>query len=173
MNATYWAALGFGIPVMSLVATFLVLDFRGHVTDVRAAIHDPDACDGPALARAVAARLRARQAQEAGPSSNLETQAMPPLVPTGIVRFWRGDRELIAVEGVAWDEFAPLVVCRDPDRPDVWCVIHRAGKGSAVLTGYEEPEDAMAAIGRLSEVCDWASPEAIEQWEQLKGEMAA
>ncbi len=172
MNATDWAALGFGIPTVSLVAAALVLDFRGHVAAVRAALRDPGST-GPALALAVAERIRARQAEETGPASNKETQAMPPLVPTGTIRIWRGDRELLAVEGVAWDGFAPLVVCRDPDRPDVWCVIHRAGTGSVVLTGYEEPEDAMAAIGRLSEVCDWASPEAIEQWEQLKGEMAA
>ena len=173
MNATDWAALGFGIPTVAVIVTGLVLDFRGHVADVRAAIHDPDSCDGPALARAVAAQLRARQAEETtGPSLDQETQAMPPLVPTGTVRFWRDNGELFATEGIAWTPNAPLVVCRDPENPRVWAVIHRP-TGGVIRSGYDDPEDALMAVDRLDQVCDWASPEAVREWEQVMREEVA
>ncbi len=173
MNATDWAALGFGIPTVSLVAAALVLDFRGHVAAVRAALRDPGST-GPALALAVAERIRARQAEETGPASNKETQAMPPLVPTGIVRFWRDNHELVATEGIAWDDFTPLVVCRDPDAPSFWAIIHRP-TGRPFPTVYYDAEDALMAVNRLERDwdIDWASPEAAIELERLMSEEAA
>ena len=100
------------------------------------------------------------------------TQAMPPLVPTGTVRIWRDNSELLAVEGIAWDEFAPLVVCRDPEAPSFWCVIHRP-TGRPLPTVYYDAEEALMAAGRLSEVCDWTSPEVAIEWERLTGREAA
>ena len=173
MNATDWAALGFGIPIVAVIVTGLVLDVRGHVANVRQALRNPDDYDGPGFARAVAERLRARQAEETtGPDLNQETQAMPPLVPTGTVRFWRDDRELVAVEGIAWDDFAPLVVCRDPDARRFWCIIHRP-TGRPLPTVYYDAEDALMAVNRLERVCDWASPEAAIELERLMKEEAA
>lgn len=173
MNATDWAALGFGIPTVAVIVTGLVLDFRGLVSHVRLALRNPDDYDGPGFARAVAERLRARQAEETtGPDLNQETQAMPPLVPTGIVRFWRDNRELVAVEGVAWTPNAPLVVCRNPENPRVWAVIHRP-TGGVIRSGYGDPEDALMAVSRLDQVCDWASPEAVWEWEQVMKEEVA
>ena len=167
MNATDWAALGFGIPIVAVIVTGLVLDFRGHAANIRQALRNPDDYDGPGFARVVAERLRARQAEETtGPSLNQETQAMPPLVPTGTVRFWRDNRELVAVEGFAWDDFAPLVVCRDPDALRFWCIIHRP-TGRPLPTVYYDAEDALMAVNRLERVCDWASPEAAIERERL------
>ena len=173
MNATYWAALGFGIPAVAVIVSFLTLDFRGLVANIRQAFRNPGNYDGPAFARAVAARIQARQAQETtGPSLNVATQAMPPLVPTGTVRIWRDNGELLATEGIAWGPNAPLVVCRDPERPRVWAVIHRP-TGGVIRSGYGEPEDALMAVNRLGQVCDWSSPEAVTAWEQLMREDTA
>ena len=173
MNITDWAALSFGVPTVSLVTAGLVLDFRGHAANIRLALHDPGSYDGPAFARALAARIRARQAQETtGPDLNQLTREMPPLVPTGTVRIWRDNGELFATEGIAWGPNDPLVVCRDPDAPSFWAVIHRP-TGKPFPTVYYHAEDALMAVARLNQVCDWASPEAVIEWEQLMEEEAA
>lgn len=158
MTAGDWALVGLAAFAVAAVTANLRLDFLGHLTNVRRAYRDPGDYDGPGFAADVAERIRARAARETtGSRLNQLTQAMPPMVPTGIVRIWRDNGELFATEGFAWDDFAPLVACRDPEAPRFWCVIHRP-TGRPFPTVYYDAEGALMAVNRLSQVCDWASP---------------
>jgi hypothetical protein len=173
VTAGDWALLALAAFAVVAVTANLRLDFLAHLMNVRRAYRNPGSHTGPGFAADVAERIRARAAKDAtGPGLNQMTQAMPPLVPTGTVRIWRGDGELFATEGIAWGPNAPLVVCRDPENPRVWAIIHRP-TGGVIRSAYDDPEDALMAVGRLSEVCDWASPEAVIEWEQLLKEEAA
>ena len=172
MTAGDWALLGLAAFAVAAVTANLRLDFLGHLTNVRHAYRNLGSHTGPRFAQDVAERIRARAAKDAtGPGLNQMTQGMRPLVPTGTVRIWRGDGELLAVEGIAWDEFAPLVVCRDPDAPSFWAIIHRP-TGRPFPTVYYHAEDALMAVERLNRDwdIDWASPEAVIEWEQLTSE---
>lgn len=167
MTAGDWALLALAAFAVFAVTVNLYLDFLGHLTDVRRAYRNPGSHTGPAPN--VAEQIRAQETARL--RLNQLTQEMPPLVPTGPVQIWRDNTNepLIAVEGVAWKDFDILIVCCDPDHPDVWCIIHRP-TGETLWTGYPGPEEALEGVGRLSHVCDWASPAAVEQWKQLMRE---
>ena len=154
MGAGDWALLGLAAFAVAAVTA----GFGRHVANVRLACHDPDGYTGPGFAGDVAKRIQAQA-----------TQAMPPLAPTGIIRIWRDNGELLAVEGIAWGPNAPLVVCRDPETPRFWAVIHRP-TGRPFPTVYYDAEDALMAVNRLERVCDWAAPEAAIELERLMKE---